>query len=173
MPVTFESQQQAETPEGVEFAAKNAHINMLQSQLEEAAKQIASLKNKPPDTVIKTIPVEVAKTIEIEREKHGAEFAIVAEPKQPDKQVDLKEIEKLPVNTTATLNQYNVFAYKRKIHQVELTPDWSETIRGKWKVDEVSYGESRKISNDGKYLGWKGGYNFKHEEAKFAIMYMF
>ena len=71
------------------------------------------------------------------------------------------------------LNQYNVFAYKQKLRQVEFTPAWSEGIRGRFKVDEVSYGESRKISNDGKYVGWKVGYSFKHEEAKVAITYTF
>lgn len=133
--VTGESQQQAETPEGVELAAKNAHINMLQSQLEEAAKQIASLYNRPPDKVIKTVPVEVVKTVEIEREKRGADFAIVTEPKQPDQQTDLKEIKKLPANTPVTLNQYNVFAYKQKLRSIEITPDWSDAVRGKWKLD--------------------------------------
>ncbi|WP_037592205.1 hypothetical protein, partial [Sporomusa ovata] len=61
-PVTVESQQLAETPAGVDLAAKNAHIDMLQSQLNEAAQQIAELKNKPPDTIIQTVPVEVIKT---------------------------------------------------------------------------------------------------------------
>lgn len=93
--------------------------------------------------------------------------------KQPDKQVDLSQVEKLPVGTPVTLNQYNVFAYKQKLHQVELTPDWSETTRGKFKLDEVGYGESQKILNDGKYIGWKVGYNFKHEEAKASIIYTF
>lgn len=171
--VTGESQRQAEALEGIELAAKNAHINMLQSQLEEAAKQIASLNNRPPDTVIRTVPVEVVKTVESEREKRGADFAIVTDPKQLDKQVDLNQVQNLPADMPITLNQYNVFAYKKKLHQVEFTPDWSGTIRGKWKLDEMGYGETRKISNDGKYAGWKIGYNFKHEEAKMAITYMF
>ncbi len=173
MPVTLESQQQAETSEGVELAAKNAHINLLQSQLEETAKQIASLYNKAPDTIIKTIPMEVVKTIEVEREKRAADFTIVTDPKRPDKQVDLNKVQNLLADTPVTLNQYNVFAYKQQLHQIELTPDWSETIRGKVKLEEVGYGESRKISNDGKYVGWKAGYNFKHEEVKVAITYTF
>lgn len=44
-------------------------------------------------------------------------------------------------------------------------------VNGSWM--EVSYGESRKITNDGKYVGWKAGCNFKHDEAKVAITYMF
>jgi hypothetical protein len=111
--VIAESQTQAETSAGVDLAAKNAHIDMLQSQLNEAAQQIFDLKNKPPDTIVKTVPVEVVKTVEVERKKAGADFTIVTDPTNPDKTVDLKEIEKLPAETVVTLNQYNVFAYKK------------------------------------------------------------
>lgn len=52
------------------------------------------------------------------------------------------------------------------IRKFELIPDWLGTIRGKFKLNEIGYGESRKISNDGKYIGWKVGYSFKHEEKR-------
>jgi len=172
-PVTAESQQQAETAAGVELAAKNVHINMLQSQLDEAAQQIAELKNKPPDTIIKTVPVEVIKTVEVERQKSGADFAIVADPKQPDKQVNLKEIAKLPADTSVTLNQYNVFAYKKVIRGVNVYPDLSKAVQGKFKLDEVTADVSRRITKDGKYIGIVAGYDFNHNHAKAGIRYSF
>lgn len=167
-PVTTESQQQAETPAGVELAAKNAHIKMLQSQLEETAKQIAELKNKPPATIIKTVPVEVIKTVEVERQKSDADFAIVTDPKHPDKKVDFKEVEKLPADTTVTLNQYNVHAYKKVIRGVNVYPALDTG-----KINEVTADVSRRISKSGKYLGVTAGYDFEHDKAKIGLRYSY
>lgn len=146
---------------------------MLKSQLEEAAQQIKELKNKPPDTIVKTVPVEVIKTVEVERQKFGADFAIVTDPKQPDKQVNLKEVEKLPADTTVTLNQYNVFAYKKVIRGINVYPDWSKAVQGKFKLDEVTADVSRRISKDGKYIGVVAGYDFEHDKAKAGLRYSF
>lgn len=165
--ITGQSQNQAETPSGIETAAKNAQIKMYQDQLDEAAREIAKLKNKPPDVVIQTVPVEVVKTVEKERERRGADFAIVTNPKEPDKQVDLKEIEKLPSNTPINLNQYNVYAYKKVIRGVTIYPKFNGlTPTG---VSEVTFDVSRKISKDGKYLGVVGGYDFEHKKIKAGI----
>lgn len=169
-PITGESQKQAETPAGVELAAKNAHIDMLQSQLEETAKQIADLKNKPPDTIIHTVPVKVIETVEVERKKSGADFAIVTDPKQPDKQVDLKDIERLPADTSVTLNQYNVQAYKKVIHGYNIYPGYDA---GGFKINEITADASRRISKDGKYLGVIAGYDFEHDKAKIGLRYSF
>ncbi|MBP2638671.1 MAG: hypothetical protein H6Q72_4578 [Firmicutes bacterium] len=169
-PVTGESQQQAETPVGVELAAKNAHIGMLQSQLNEAAKQIAELKNKTPDTIIKTVPVEVIKTVEVERQKSGADFAIVTDPKQLDKQVNLKDIEKLPSDTSVTLNQYNVHAYKNVIRGYNVYPRYDG---GHLKFNEITADVSRRISKDGKYIGVAAGYDFEHDKAKIGLRYSY
>lgn len=172
-PITVESQQQAETPAGVELAAKNAHITMLQSQLNEASKQIAYLKNKPPDTIIRTVPVEVVKNVEVERQKSGADFAIVTDPKQPDKPVDLHQVEKLPVDTQVTLNQYNVHAYKKVTRGINVYPDWGAAANRKLKLDEVTADVNRKISKDGKYIGVIAGYDFEHDKAKVGLRYSF
>lgn len=169
-PVTAESQQQAETPAGVELAAKNAHIDMLQSQLAGAAKQIAELKNKPPDTVIRTVPVEVIKTVEVERQKSSADFAIVTDPKQPNKKIDLKEVENLPANTPVVLNQYNVHAYKKVVHGFNVYPGYDN---GSIKINEVTADVNRRISKNGKYLGITAGYDFEHDEVKIGIRYTF
>ena len=171
--VTAISQQQAETPAGVELAAKNAHIDMLQSQLEEAAKQIAQLKDKPPVEVVKTVPVEVVKVVEVEREKRGADFAMLTDPKQPEKAVNPKELEKLPADTAISLNQYNVYAYKKIIRGVNVYPDWGELAQSKFKLDEVSVDWSKRITKDGQYLGVTGAYNFDREQSKIGLRYSF
>jgi predicted negative regulator of RcsB-dependent stress response len=166
-PATGESQKQAETPRGVDIAAHNAQVKMYQDQLEEAAKQIAAFKNKPPDLVIKTIPVEVVKTVEAERQKRGADFAIVTDPKQPDKTVKLKEVEKLPADTSVTLNQYNVFAYKKIVRGINIYPKFDGLKPT--GVSEVTIDVSRKISNDGKYIGVVGGYDFDNKKVKAGV----
>lgn len=169
-PVTPLSQQQAETPAGVDIAAKNAHIDMLQSQLNEAAQQIARLKNKPPDKVVVTEVKEVVKVVEKEVVKSGADFGIVTNPASPDKPVDLGEIARLPEGTTVNLNQYNIFAYKKVIRGVSVFPALD---RGKVKFDEVTIDVSRKITKDGKYIGVVAGYDFDHNKAKAGIRYSF
>lgn len=169
--VTAESQAQAETLEGISLAAHNAKVTMMQDQLNEAAKQIAELKNKKPDTVIKTVPVEVEKIVVKEVEKRGADFAIVTDPKNPDKAVDLKEVANLPAGTDISLSQYNVFAYKKVLHDITIYPSFNGvTPNG---IDEVSYGISRKITNDGKYLGIVGGYEFDDKKAKIGVRVTF
>ncbi|HWR08212.1 hypothetical protein [Sporomusa sp.] len=173
-PVTTLSQEQAETPAGVQQAADNAQVKMLQSQLDEAAKEIARLKNKPPDTIIKTVPVEVVKVVTKEVEKRDADFGIVTDPNNSDKKVDLSKIAALPKGTTVNLNQYNVYAYKKVIRGINVMPDWSESIKkGSPRIQEVSYDISRRITKDGKYLGGVLGYDFKHDEAKVGIRYAF
>lgn len=170
-PVTSESQKQAETPEGISLAAHNAHVGLMQDQLDQASKEIARLKNKPPDTIIKTVPYEVEKIVVKEVEKRGADFAIVTDPKQPDKKVDLKEVEKLPDTTPLTLNQYNVFAYKKVIHDITVYPSFNGiTPNG---IDEIDYGVSRKVTNDGKYLGVTAGYEFDNKKAKIGVKITF
>jgi hypothetical protein len=170
-PVTGESQTQAETPQGVDSAAHNAQVKMYQDQLEEAAKQIAALKNRPPDTIVKTVPVEVIKTVETEREKRGADFAIVTDTKQPDKAVDFKKVEQLPADTQVSLNQYNVFAYKKFVRGINIYPHFDGVKPT--GVSEITVDVSRKVSNDGKYIGVAGGYDFEHKKAKVGVRLTF
>ncbi|MCE5284547.1 MAG: hypothetical protein LLG02_01680 [Pelosinus sp.] len=169
--VTGESQNQAETTQGVDIAAHNAQVKMYQDQLEAAAKQIAALKNKPPDVIIKTVPVEVVKTVEVERQRRGADFAIVTDPKQPDKAIDLKAVEKLPADTPINLNQYNVFAYKKIVRGVNIYPKFNGVTPD--GIAGVTVDINRKISNDGKYIGVIGGYDFDTRKVKVGIRLMF
>jgi hypothetical protein len=72
-----------------------------------------------------------------------------------------------------TLNQYNVFAYKKVIRGVNVYPDWSEAVQGKFKLDEVTADVSWRITKDGKYLGVVAGYDFKYDHGKAGIRYSF
>lgn len=165
--VTPMSQTQAETPAGISLAAHNAKVGLMQDQLDSAAKQIAELKNKQPDTIIKSVPYEIEKVVVKEVEKRGANFAIVTDPNNPDKTVDLKEVAKLPETTPVTLNQYNVFAYKKVIRGINIYPSFTAvTPTG---VSEITGDISRKITNDGKYIGIVGGYEFDNKKAKLGL----
>ena len=64
------------------------------------------------------------------------------------------------------LNQYNVQAYKKVLHTVEVSPD----IEGRG-VAEVGYSVSHKVSRDGKYLGVGASYNFDNDKAYVKMTY--
>lgn len=65
------------------------------------------------------------------------------------------------------LNQYNVQAYKKVLHTVEVSPD----IDGGRGVAEVGYSVSHKVSRDGKYLGVGASYNFDSNKAYVKMIY--
>jgi hypothetical protein len=82
-----------------------------------------------------------------------------------------KEVAKLPTDTPVTLNQYNVFAYKKVIRGIDVYPSFTGiTPTG---ISEVTYDVSRKITNDGKYLGVVGGYDYDSERVKIGLRYTF
>lgn len=165
-PVTYESQIQAETPAGVNEAALNAKIKMQESQLTEAAKQIASLKDKPPITVTHTIVKEVPGVVERERQSAKTDFVIVTDPKHPTKKVDLGDYKE---TEPVVLNQYNVQAYKKILRQVDYAPKNIDD----WSPKEVGFAISRKITNDGKYIGVAVDHEFDNNKTTAKIRYTF
>jgi hypothetical protein len=80
-------------------------------------------------------------------------------------------VEKLPVSTPVTLNQYNVFAYKKVIRGVNVYPSFTG-IRPTG-IGEVTYDVSRKVSNDGSYIGIIGGVAFDNKKAKIGLRVTF
>lgn len=164
------SQQQAETPAGIDLAAKEARINLLQSQLNEASKQIAELKNKEPDVIIKTKPEYVMVEVEKGVKQSGADFAILTDPANADKPVNIND---LPPNADVTLNQWNIHAYRPVLRQIEVAPDWAQLAQGKFKIDSAGYGVAKKISKSGKYLGIKAQYDFDDKEGKLLTTYTY
>lgn len=164
-PVTYESQQQAETPAGVDQAAQAAHITMLRSQLQEAADQIAKLQNKPPDVIYQTTVQQVPAQVAANVNTAGADFAIVTDPAHPGQAVDLTT---LKPDNPVTLNEYNVYAYKKIIRGINVYANRS--LNG---VGEISVDVSRRITKSGKYIGAAAAYDLDNKQAKIGLRFAF
>lgn len=164
-PVTTETQIEAETVQGVERAAGNAHVQLSTDQAQQAATQIKYIYShdvQPIYTV--TMTGNNAESVaETAQKAAGADFSIITDKYNPTKQTSLKT---LPASSTVELNQYNVQAYKEILHTIEVVPD----IQNK-SVDEVGYTVSRKISNDGKYVGVGASYNIDDHKTMVKVSY--
>ncbi|WP_196595325.1 hypothetical protein [Pectinatus frisingensis] len=165
-PVTNESQEQAETPSGVETAADNAQVPISGSQAQEAAQQIKYIvsSGQQPQYVVYTTANEAPAAEKAAQEKAGADFAIVTDPANPTETVDTS---KLSSDTQISLNQYNVQAYKKTLHTVSYAP---KSVRDP-SPKEVGYSVSRKITKDGQYLGVGVDYNFDDKAAMVKLEY--
>ena len=162
--VTVEPQSEAQTETGVEKAADNAQIPVSREQAQDAAQEIRYIyehDTKPEYTII-TTGGDVEKQAQAAQERAGADFSIVA-PGDGEK-ADVTSISK---DKPVELNQYNVQAYKKVLHTVEVSPD----IEGGRGIAEVGYSVSRKVSSDGKYLGVGASYNFDSNKAYVKMTY--
>ena len=164
-PVTTESQTQAETPAGVEQAADKAQVSISPSQAQQAASQIKYIYSHDvqPIYTITTTGSKVQKAAETAQNNAGADFSIITNKSDPNSKVDIRAI---PSTSTVELNQYNVQAYKKILHTIEVVPD----IQNK-SVDEVGYMVSRKISNDGKYIGVGASYDIDNHKTMVKLSY--
>jgi hypothetical protein len=115
-PVTPMSQQQTETPQGVQQAAGKARVHINTDQAVEVAEAIEAAPARKPDRVVQTTGAQATAKAESERVKAGADFTTIADPKKPDKKTDLATI---PADKPVVLNQYNITAYPRAL--LELT----------------------------------------------------
>lgn len=163
-PVTTESQTQAETPAGVEQAADRAHVPISNDQAQQAASQIKYIYSHDvqPIYTITTTGSKVQKAAETAQNDAGADFSIITDKSNPNKKIDVSAI---PATSTVELNQYNVQAYKKTLHTVEVG---TNDMKG---VDEVGYTVSRKISNDGKYIGVGASYNIDDHKTMVKLSY--
>lgn len=163
--VTTEIQTQAETPTGVEQAANRAHVPISNDQAQQAASQIKYIYSHDvqPIYTITTNGNKVQKVAETAQNNAGADFSIITDKSAPNSKVDVSAI---PSTSTVELNQYNVQAYKKTLHTIEVVPD----IQNK-SVDEVGYMVSRKISNDGKYIGVGASYNIDDHKTMIKMSY--
>lgn len=162
--VTVEPQTQAQTEAGVEKAADNAQIPMSREQAQDAAQEIRYIyehDTKPEYTII-TTGGDVEKQAQAAQERSGADFSIVAS--QDGSKADVASISK---DKPVELNQYNVQAYKKVLHTVEVSPD----IDGGRGVAEIGYTVSHKVSRDGKYLGVGASYNFDSNKTYVKMTY--
>ena len=164
-PVTTESQTQAETPAGVTQAANKAQVDISASQAQEAASQIRYIYTNSiiPQYTITTTGDKAQEAADKAQKAAGADFSIITNKSNPNTKTDLKT---LPASSTVELNQYNVQAYKKILHTIEVVPD----IQNK-SVDEVGYTVSRKISNDGKYIGIGASYNIDDHKTMVKVSY--
>ena len=162
--VTVEPQVEAQSEAGVEKAADNAKVPVSRQQAQDAAQEIRYIyqHDDPPEYTIITTGGDVEKQAQAAQERAGADFSIVA------------STDGAPANTASIskdrpveLNQYNVQAYKKVLHTVEVSPD----IDGGRGVAEVGYSVSHKVSRDGKYLGVGASYNFDSNKAYVKMTY--
>lgn len=162
--VTVEPQSEAQTETGVEKAADSAQVPVSRQQAQDAAQEIRYIyqHDDPPEYTIVTTGGDVEKQAQVAQKRAGADFSIVA------------STDGAPANTASIskdkpveLNQYNVQAYKRVLHTVEVSPD----IEGGRGIAEVGYSVSRKVSRDGKYLGVGASYNFDSNKAYVKMTY--
>ena len=166
--VTTESQTQAETPTGVEQAANQAHVPISNDQAQQAASQIKYIYSHDvqPIYTITTTGNKVQKVAETAQKAAGADFSIITDKSNPTEATSLKT---LPAGSTVELNQYNVQAYKKTLHTIEVSPDIDAT--GVSGINEVGYTVSRKISNDGKYVGVGASYNIDDHKTMVKLSY--
>lgn len=162
--VTVEPQSEAQTETGVEKAADKAQVPVSRQQAQDAAQEIRYIyqHDDPPEYTIITTGGDVEKQAQAAQERAGADFSIVAS--QGGEKVDVASIGK---DEPVELNQYNVQAYKKVLHTVEVSPD----IDGGRGIAEVGYTVSRKVSRDGKYLGVGASYNFDSNKTYVILTY--
>lgn len=162
--VTVEPQTQAQTEAGVEKAADAAQVPVSRQQAQDAAQEIRYIyqHDEPPEYTIITTGGDVEKQVQAAQERAGADFSIVASG--DGEKADVASIGK---DGTVELNQYNVQAYKKVLHTVEVSPD----IEGGRGIAEVGYSVSHKVSRDGKYLGVGASYNFDNDKAYVKMTY--
>jgi len=162
--VTVEPQTEAQTETGVEKAADNAQVSVNREQAQQAAKEIRYIyeHDTKPEYTIVTTGGDVEKQAQAAQERAGADFSIVAS--KDDSKADTSAIAK---DTPVELNQYNVQAYKKVLHTVEVSPD----IDGGRGIAEAGYSVSRKVSSDGKYLGVGASYNFDNDKVYIKMTY--
>ena len=161
--VTVEPQTQAQSEAGVEKAADNAQVPVSRQQAQDAAQEVHYIyehDTKPEYTII-TTGGDVEMQAQAAQERAGADFSIVAS--DDGEKADVASISK---DKPVELNQYNVQAYKKVLHTVEVSPD----IEGRG-VAEVGYSVSHKVSRDGKYLGVGASYNFDSNKAYVKMTY--
>lgn len=163
--VTTESQRQAETAEGVKKASENAGITINTGQASEASEKIRYIyaSGESPQYTIITTGEKVQESVKAEQEKAKADFSIVTDKNNPDTAVDLSKIDK---DTKVELNQYNINAYKKVLRTVEVAPNLTDR-----KVGSVSYTVSKRVSDNGHYLGAGLEYNFDNHRTYLKLSY--
>ena len=159
-PVTPMTQQQAETPVGVEKAANNANIKLDYGQAKQVSETIKEIRvtGKEPVYVVQTTGSEAKEVSENVVKQEKADFAIVTDKDNPEKVVELDNLDK---EATVNLNQYNIKAYKNHINTVEYYP--SEKT--------IGYTHQWKVSKSGHYMGVGVDYDTDDKKIMAKVTY--
>ena len=153
------SQTIAETQQGVKIAGNKAGITLDDGQAKQVSTTIKEIREtqKEPVYIVQTTGKEVVKESEQARKDNKADFAIVTDKDNPDKVVNLKGIESAE---KVQLNQYNIQAYKKVIRTIEYTSN-----------KQATFTISRKITDNGQYIGIGAGYDFDNKRVIAKISY--
>jgi hypothetical protein len=113
-PVTLISQQQAETPGGVEKASDAAQVPLTKPQIQEATKEIKAASGRTLDRIEVSSGRDLGKKVEDIRKDTVADFVIVTNPAKPDEKPAVK------LDEPVQLNVYNIKAYPRKLAELSV-----------------------------------------------------
>ena len=165
--IVQESQTTVETPAGVQRAAEKAGVTVDSTQARAVAKEIKYIyeTQKEPVYVVQTTGGKAEAAASEARKDAKADFAIITDKNDPDKQVNLAELKK-DKDQPVELNQYNIQAYKPVIRTISIAPDINE--RG---VRQVDFSISKKITKDGQYIGVGVGYDIVDHRALVKLSY--
>lgn len=161
--VTSMSQHEAESIGGVQQSAQNADVKIDNEQAKEVVEKVKYIyeTKQEPVYIVQTTGEKAPTVVEKEREAVKADFAIVTDKNDPDKEIVL---DKLDEDVKVELNQYNVNAYKKVIRQIEV----GRTTDGGMVVGTSIH---KKITDDGKYLGVGFDYDTKDKKGMVKLVY--
>lgn len=126
-PMTFESQQQASTPAGVQLTANNAQVPLSASQAARVVQSVQASANVVPVAIVATTGSKLQEAVKAELQKFGGQFSIVTDPAHPGSAPVVAaaaakpasaNAEVIPPTAAVTLNQYNIKAYPDRLIQI-------------------------------------------------------
>ncbi len=158
--VTTMSQQQAETPTGIQSAADNANVKLDEGQAKEVSTVIREIRvtEKEPVYVIQTTGENAKAESEKAAQQEQADFAIVTDKNDTEKEVNLDNLDK---DAKVELNQYNIQAFKKHLNTVEYQP--AEKI--------IGYTHQWKVTDSGRYMGVGVDYDLDDKKVYAKLTY--
>jgi hypothetical protein len=153
------SQTIAETPTGSKIAAEKAGFKIDSGQAREVATTIREIRTeqREPVYIVTTSGDQAPKASEQARKDNHADYALVTDKNDPEKMVELDKLDK---DAKVELNQYNIQAFKKVIRTIDVSTN-----------KEATFTISRKITNDGQYLGVGAGYDWENNRVIAKISY--
>lgn len=153
------SQTVVETSKGVEIAGERAGYKLDRGQSQQVAQTIREIRTERvvPEYIVTTTGSEAKTVSEQARKDNHADFSLVTNKDNPDETVDLDKLDK---DAKVELQQYNIHAYKKVIRTIDVSS-------GK----EATFTISKKITNDGQYLGIGAGYDWENNRVIAKISY--